>query len=581
MMIGTFSPREHSLPETRIVSWLILPFLLALVVLPGVDSEPWPYPMDKRIIGDLLYLANPAYSGKHSGLTFETVGWESPLLEQAFARYQEILGDPSFHMEYEMNVKIPEDLMDPENMIEKVVVYVQSYDQTLDVYTSETYSLRISAPAVVIEAQTVYGAMRALETLSQSCHVIRHVDQHDNRHTGHRRRHARNVIVLNETAIYDSPRFRHRGILIDTARHYLPLEVIKTHMDAMVMTKMNVLHWHMSDDESFPYKAHGVPELADAGAFSRDMQYTEDMVDEIIQYANARGIRVIVEFDTPGHSGAMAQSHPDIVAMCPGTSPPTLTPAYDPYDVLWRLFRDVSRVFPDRAMHFGGDEIDVSCWKNDEKTARWMADVGFGSDVSKAVEHHVQRIMEFAEAMGRIPIIYNDLFDMLPKASVVTPPTTIVHVWSPIGSHGWQEQLKKITKTHRAILSAPWYLDHAVHGVDSWREFWSVDPLEPFSKSGLDQKDRVLGGEVSVWGEHIDATNAISSTWPLAAAAGERLWSPSSLQDIEDATRRMFRIRCRMFARKIHAAPTQPGECPLIHTSDETMMNNAPYIVQR
>lgn len=569
--------------------------LALLVLLPMSMGEPWPYPMDKRIVGDLLYLANPEYNqGKGSGLVFETVGWSSDILDQAFERYKHILSDPSFHMEYEMDVVAPEELMDPENMIEKVIVYVHSYDQTLDVYTSETYSLRISAPAVVIEAQTVYGALRALETLSQSCHVIRSLEEDGdgddddstwmNHHHHHHHHHhekkkatkAKNVIVLNETAIYDSPRFRHRGILVDTARHYLPVEVIKTHLDAMVMTKMNVFHWHMSDDESFPYKGQSVPEIADAGSFSREMQYTDDMVDDIVKYAKERGIRVIVEFDSPGHTGAIAKSHPEIMAACHGRSHqkyPIVSPARNPYDVLWRIFRDASIVFPDRVMHFGGDEIDLTCWTADERTRQWMKHMGFEGDVTLAVEHHVHRIMEFAEAMGRIPIIYNDLFDMWDgDASVrVFPPTTIVHVWSPVGS-GWQEELKRVTETHRAILSSPWYLDHTIHGIESWKDLWSVDPHEPYARSGLDEKDRVLGGEAAVWGEHVDATNAISATWPLAAAVGERLWSPSSLQDVEDATRRLFRIRCRMVARGIAASPTQVGECPLIRVAP-----NDPY----
>jgi hexosaminidase len=564
------TPRLYRLLSRLALTLGYMRVLLLLLLPVCVLGEPWPYPMEKRIIGDLLYLANPAY-GNHAGLSFESVGWKSDLLDQAFERYSRILSDPSMHMEYEMNVDIPEDLMDSDTRIEKVVVYVQSYDQTLDVYTSETYSLRISAPAVVIQSQTVYGAIRALETLSQSCHVIRHVktDGYTHHHHHHSRDGAQNVIVLNETAIYDSPRFRHRGLLIDTARHYLPLYIIKTHMDAMVMTKMNVLHWHISDDESFPYVSQSVPELANAGSFSPDMQYTDDMVEDIVQYGNARGIRVIVEFDSPGHTGAISKSHPEIMASCPHGSPPTLSPAYNPYDIVWRVFRDMSRVFPDRAMHFGGDEINLECWRQDETTHSWMKDKGF--DVTLAVEHHVKRIMEFAQAMGRIPILYNDLYNLLPKDTSVLPPTTVVHVWSPIGSDHWQQELKRVTKNHRAILSSPWYLDHATRGIDSWRDFWSIDPLEPYSRSSPDQKDRVLGGEAMAWGEHVDATNAISSTWPLAAAVGERLWSPSSLQDIEDATRRMFRIRCRMIARGIDASPTQSGECPLISVENHVL----------
>jgi hexosaminidase len=136
----------------------------------------------------------------------------------------------------------------------------------------------------------------------------------------------------------------------------------------------------------------------------------------------------------------------------------------------------------------------------------------------------------------------------------------------------WLEELKRITKTHRAILSSPWYINLAPLGPGSWEQYWSVEPLA-FS-ADIDQKDRVLGGEAAAWGEHIDATNSISSTWPLAAAVGERLWSPASLTDKSSAKRRIHRVRCRMVARGIPAAPTEPSECPLIYPDEEIVQHD-------
>jgi hypothetical protein len=139
-----------------------------------VVAEPWPYPMEKTIIGDLVFLGFPEKEKEREfgGLIFEVKGWQSDVLEQAFQRYREILTNPANHMEYEMEVEAPEKLMDVSNRIEKIVVYVQSYDQSLDIYTSETYSLRIDSPTIVMTSQTVYGALRGLETLAQSCHFL-------------------------------------------------------------------------------------------------------------------------------------------------------------------------------------------------------------------------------------------------------------------------------------------------------------------------------------------------------------------------------------------------------------------------
>ena len=579
-----------------------------------VVAEPWPYPMEKTIIGDLIFLGFPEKEKdrEFGGLTFEVKGWQSDVLEQAFQRYREILTNPANHMEYEMEVEAPEKLMDVSNRIEKIVVYVQSYDQSLDIYTSETYSLRIDSPTIVITSQTVYGALRGLETLAQSCHVLPRVEyeiddrtarsdageeaqnrhhRHHHHHHHHRRRAVfHNVIVLNETAIYDSPRFRHRGLLLDTARHFLPVDLIKQHLDAMVMAKLNVLHIHFSDDQSFPFRGKALPELGDSGAFSPRMQYTPEIIEEVVTYARLRGIRVIPEFDSPGHTGAFAKSHPEIMAFCDGSNQQQKYPAMSPaveksYEILWQLFREVSTLFPDRAIHFGGDEVDDACWLQSDAIREWMREKGFGDSTSLAFQYHMSQLMTFASSLGKVPTVWGDVFDRLMSnkdGNVLNlPPTTIIQVWkwSENMSNGkvksnttfWLEELKRITKTHRAILSSPWYINLAPLGPGSWEQYWSVEPLA-FS-ADIDQKDRVLGGEAAAWGEHIDATNSISSTWPLAAAVGERLWSPASLTDKSSAKRRIHRVRCRMVARGIPAAPTEPSECPLIYPDEGTVQH--------
>lgn len=116
-----------------------------------------------------------------------------------------------------------------------------------------------------------------------------------------------------------------------------------------------------------------------------------------------------------------------------------------------------------------------------------------------------------------------------------------------------------MTSTHRAILSAPWYLnlDGGVSGA--WERYWSVEPLG-FSGS-VEQKSNVIGGEACVWGELVDATNAIQKTWPHAASVAERLWSDEGVRDVDDAYRRLQAFRCRLLARGIRAAPVGPGFC--------------------
>ena len=512
-------------------------------------------------------------------------------------------------------------------------VFVVSSDQSLGLQDSETYTLRVNAPTTIIHATNVFGALRAMESLFQLATEIRLSDDDDNddddgdnndlahvhpevaealafnRHHRHHRgkwRHGSRLVIINETSVWDSPRFRHRGLLIDTARHYLPTSIIKTHLDAMEASKMNVLHWHLTDDESFPLATSQTPELARCGAFSTAATYTSDDVDEVVEYARARGIRVIPEIDTPGHVASWARAHPEIVTRCGGGSEAPrlgpLNPAENgTYTVLWQLLREVASLFPDAFMHVGGDEVEVGCWLQDPGVVAWMEEQEFGRDVGKVLEYHMQRVIGLAEAAGKEAIVWQDVMDEegwgvgegLPKSTIVqvwkwskdlvgggdkgagkssrrksrralhmaSKTSSSLYASSTQGdSSYWLSELAHVTKTHRAILSAPWYINLAPSGDASvWKSYYTVEPLD--FKAGIDQKDMVIGGEACVWGEQVDETNSVSKTWPLAAAVAERLWSEEQVRDVEEAEDRLRAFRCRLLARGVEAAPLWPDYC--------------------
>ena len=442
---------------------------------------------------------------------------------------------------------------------------------------------------------------------------------------GRHHRSSRTLLVLNETALYDGPRFRHRGLLIDTSDHFLPVDIIKDHIDAMSMVKLNVLHWRMNGDASWPFVSESVPELSVAGAFSLGRRYHAKSIDEVVSYAKHRGIRVVVELDTPANTGAsIGKSHPELVVNCDDDhhSGPVLNPATNAtYDMLWEVVRDFGRVFGDRAMHFGGDGMDrLACW------ASSLAVMETFPDVHAALTSHTRRMMAFAAAMGKVPIVYDGLWKAQQRVRAreegVLPPDTVVQVLGPDGAQ-WKETVDELTNGgKRVVLSSPWHVDEA--GMSgSWSAWWMTEPMDAFGRrASLEQQDLVLGGEVVVRSQLIDTTNTISRTWPLAATTAERyvqvflvvlpvrldartllpshphtrllshphtcipaypltlalatsfprLWSQDdALVDVADAEQRLFRLRCRMVARGISAAPISKnwGACPFVEEEDE------------
>lgn len=411
----------------------------------------------------------------------------------------------------------------------------------------ESYFLTVSSdtpPSML--SKSVWGIMRGLETFSQL--VYPYNETH---------------FAVNETDVKDAPRFSHRGLLIDTSRHFLPVHSIIDTLDAMAFNKMNVLHWHIVDDPSFPYVSEAFPGLSKKGAYNPETHtYSPSDVTLVLEEARKRGIRVLAEFDTPGHTQSWGKAYPELLTPCyKGTSPNgkygPMNPALEStFKFLETFFEEAVSVFPDQYLHLGGDEVSFACWMSNPNITAFMERMGISGHYIKLEEYYIQRLLKIIEALRKSYIVWQEVFDN----GVQVANDTVIHIWK----QPQRFELSRVTQAgFRALLSSCWYLSTISYGSD-WKTYYACDPQD-FDGSP-EQKALVLGGEACVWGEWVDATNLISRTWPRASAVAERLWSPATLVDPNAAAARFEEQRCRMLRRGLHAEPQNgPGFCECDH----------------
>lgn len=384
----------------------------------------------------------------------------------------------------------------------------------------EGYRLEVRPTRVVLRAPTDLGALHGLQTFLQLLTV-------DGRGAH-----------LPAVAVVDRPRFTWRGLMIDVARHHMPTEVLRRNLDAMARLKLNVLHLHLCDDQGFRVESERWPRLHREASDGR--YYTRSQIRDLVAYAADRGIRVVPEFDVPGHATSWLVAYPGLSA---GPAPEELERSFgvfeavlDPareetYEFLASFLEEMAELFPDDHVHLGGDEVEGSRWEEDPEIRRYMEERGLDG-TSELQAHFLERMRAILEDLGKETVVWGG-----PGAAL--PGEAVVQVWRR------RESLEETLRDGgRALRSRGYYLDLNRSAADHYR----VEPLPDRWDLPRGARGRLLGGEAAMWSEHVDAGTVDSRIWPRAAAVAERLWSPASVDDVEGMYRRLAPVSRRLDA---------------------------------
>lgn len=398
----------------------------------------------------------------------------------------------------------------------------------LTVNEDESYFLYIDEKGIQIKAITDVGAMHGLETLLQ-------------------------LVQKNElnyffpgVVIKDAPRFVWRGLMIDAARHFQPLAVIKRNLDAMASVKLNVFHWHLTDDQGFRVASKVYPklqELASDGQF-----YTHEQLKEVVAYAANLGIRVVPEFDVPGHASALLAAYPELgskegynhsIERFAGVFNPTLNPIKDEtYEFLKTLFTEITPLFPDVYFHIGGDENEGKHWDESKEIQAFKTANNLKSNHDLQTYFNI-RLEKILNNLGKKLMGWDEI--MTPNM----PTTAVIHSW-----RGPQEGMLEggtliaaAKAGYQTVLSNGYYIDRMLPVA----HHYATDPIGN-SKLTKEERALILGGEATMWSELVTPQTIDSRIWPRTAAIAERFWSPKEVNDVENMKLRLRAVSARLEA---------------------------------
>src|SRR2546427_1629567 len=381
---------------------------------------------------------------------------------------------------------------------------VHSSERVQRLSEDESYELVISESGAKLTAPSPLGVLHGLQTFLQLVET------------------SPNGFAVPVATIKDRPRFPWRGLLIDVGRHFIPLDVLKRNLDGMAAVKMNVLHLHLYDNEGFRVESKRFPRLQEVG--SDGLYYRQAEIRELVAYAHDRGIRVVPEFEMPGHSRSLFAGYPELASgpgpykIEPGGADAVMDPTQEKtYKLIDKLFEEMAKLFPDDYFHIGGDEVNGSQWAANPKIQTFIHSHGMktNQDLQAYFNQRLQKILSKHHKimMGCDEVLHPNL-----------PSTVVVQSW-----RGQESLATAARQGYSSLLSFGYYLDLM------WpaSRHYTVDPMSGAAASlNPQEKSHVIGGEACMWAEWVIPENIDSGIWARSAAIAERLWTSPHVQDL-------------------------------------------------
>ncbi len=403
----------------------------------------------------------------------------------------------------------------------QIAMKMDTSDEDLKKHGPEAYRLKVGAEAVLV-ARDAHGFFNAGMTLLQL--VQKEKDEW----------------VLPRVEIFDYPRFLHRGLHLDPARRFLEIEFVKRYVDLISQLKLNVLHFHLVDDQGWRLESRKFPKLHEVGSHGgmSDGYYTQDEIKDLVAYAQSRHVTVIPEIEMPGHCSAMLAAYPELScsgeqvevsgrwgihrnAMCPCRE--------ETYEFADELLGEVASLFPSAYIHIGSDEVMPKDWLSDPRCQKIMEEHGL-EDNRGLQSYFVGRVDEILKSYGKGMIGWDEIVGYAPEGA-------LVQAW-----HNRDRAKQAVLRGNEAIVSPinPWYFDYPEH-------WWSMKDgylFEPVPDGLIaDQEGLIIGGEACMWGERAPQHKIDYKVYPRVLALSERLWSPEETRDFADFKERVRACR--------------------------------------